>query len=72
MVPAKSIPNQPARTMLDDENSRNDELDFSTVEGDGALMNEAENDLDEQKESAESTAQPVTTAISGQPQQLRR
>ncbi|KAG3091443.1 hypothetical protein PC121_g3858 [Phytophthora cactorum] len=67
MVPAKSIPNQPARTMLDDENSRNDELDFSTVEGDGALMNEAENDLDEQKESAESTAQPVTTAISGQP-----
>ncbi|KAG6968316.1 hypothetical protein JG688_00005875 [Phytophthora aleatoria] len=52
--------------MLDDENSRNDELDFSTVEGDGALMNEAENDLDEQKESAESPAQPVTTAISEQ------
>ncbi|KAF1783488.1 hypothetical protein GQ600_20922 [Phytophthora cactorum] len=49
-----------------DENSRNDELDFSTVEGDGALMNEAENDLDEQKESAESPAQPVTTAISEQ------
>ncbi|KAI9980390.1 hypothetical protein PInf_026262 [Phytophthora infestans] len=63
---AETTVNQPAITLLEAENARNDEIDFSTIESDGALMNEAENGLDEQKEFAESPGQPVTAAISQQ------
>ncbi|ETP40205.1 hypothetical protein F442_12420 [Phytophthora nicotianae P10297] len=66
--PAQGIPQESASIRLIDDNLGTNEVDFSTIEGDGAVMNAVvvENDLEELKEAVEAPVQSVTTVISEQ------